>query len=128
MTVRITNGNSTAGRVEIFYNGLWGSVCDDLWDIQDATVLCRSLGFPSAVRATHNAEFGEGNGPIFLDDLTCSGTEDSILHCGRSRFNHNCDHSDDAGAVCSPKGKRGMFLFHRFRTLLYDVSRYIKYS
>lgn len=61
--VRLSNGrNSSEGRVEIFYNGQWGTVCDKQWDINDATVVCNSLGYPGAASATsgvrmHLAEY-----------------------------------------------------------------------
>ncbi|KAJ8027600.1 Deleted in malignant brain tumors 1 protein [Holothuria leucospilota] len=97
--VRLANGNETAGRVEIFFNGLWGTVCDDSWDIQDATVVCRMLGFPSAIDATTNASFGKGQGLIHVTNLACNGNESSIMKCPQST-EHKCGHDKDAGAVC----------------------------
>ena len=47
------------------------------------------------------ASFGQGTGPIWIDDLTCSGTESNIAFCRHSNFGvHNCDHSEDAGVYC----------------------------
>ena len=49
----VVHGNETAqneGTVEIFYNGTWGSVCDDYWGLSEARVVCRMLGFSDAIR------------------------------------------------------------------------------
>ncbi len=99
------NANATAGRIEVNYNSQgWGTICDDLWGLNDADVACRMLGFRSALSATRRAFFGAGNGTIWLDDVLCFGNESTLLDCSHSGFNiHNCQHSEDAGVVCSSK-------------------------
>ncbi|PIK48342.1 putative deleted in malignant brain tumors 1 protein-like [Apostichopus japonicus] len=98
--LRLEDGNATAGRVEIFLNGEWGTVCDDLWDITDAEVVCRQLGFERALGALTVAFFSEGTGLIHLDDVECSGSESSLLDCVHTT-DHNCGHSEDAGVSCA---------------------------
>lgn len=101
--VRIVNGNLTSGRVEIFHEGVWGTICDDSWDIADARVICRMLGFPNAVSAPTNAKFGQGIGTIWLDEVRCSGTEHSIWDCSKNRWGiEDCGHGEDASVVCKP--------------------------
>ena len=104
----MVGGNATAGRVEVNYNGQgWGTVCDDLWRVQDGDVACRMLGFQSAQSAPKRAFFGEGNGTIWLDDVLCFGNESSLLDCSHSGFKvHNCQHSEDASVVCSSKNQK----------------------
>lgn len=59
--MRLVNGASASeGRVEIFYRGQWGTVCDNLWNILDANVVCRALGYENATRALGRAAFGPG--------------------------------------------------------------------
>ena len=94
-----------AGRVEVLYSGIWGTICSDYWDLPDADVVCHQLGYDGALRAVRNAAFGEGTGQIWLDDVQCVGNERSISHCSHSRWGaHNCRHYQDAGVVCRPAG------------------------
>ena len=93
------------GRVEIFYNGQWGTVCDDFWSRSDAEVACRQLGYHYAIRALPGYQVPDGNGPIWLDNVGCTGNEQTLASCyHRGVGTHNCRHSDDAGVECSTTG------------------------
>ena len=102
-TLRLVDGpDSSSGRVEIFREGQWGTICDDDWQKEEADVVCRQLGFPAAERFSREAEFGQGNAesPI-LYSLTCEGTEASINDCTFNSWGtSSCGHYEDAGAVC----------------------------
>ena len=101
-SVRINGDTPSTGRVEVFYNGQWGTVCDDKWDINDALVVCKQLGFPKAVRAYSGATHGQGSGPVWISDLECSGSESNLYACKHSGCgNNHCTHSGDVSVQCS---------------------------
>ena len=101
-SVRLIGGATEyEGRVEFYYNGQWGTVCDDSWDINDATVVCRQLHFTGANAALRLAPFGAGTGPIWLDNVLCTGSEQGLNECPHNGFgSHDCSHSEDAGVRC----------------------------
>ncbi len=90
--------------MEIRYNDQWGTVCDDDWDMNDAAVVCRQLQCGSVISAPHGASFGPGSESIWLDDVQCSGSEAKLTQCPHGGLgNHDCNHGEDAGVVCSGK-------------------------
>lgn len=103
--VRLVNadGRKDRGRVEIFFHSEWGTVCDDLFNMKAAAVVCRQLGFPAAVQVAKRAELGAGGigVSILLDDVECEGTEKTLLHCKHAKTGkHNCSHDEDVGVIC----------------------------
>uniref|UniRef100_A0A8C0T5A4 SRCR domain-containing protein n=1 Tax=Canis lupus familiaris TaxID=9615 RepID=A0A8C0T5A4_CANLF len=105
-TLRLVNGTGRcSGRVEVFYQGTWGSVCGGSWDLKEVHVVCRQLGCGQAVSAPLGTHFGPGSGKILLDNVHCSGEESHLALCDHDAwFTHNCGHEEDAGAICSGKG------------------------
>ena len=106
--VRLVNSfnSSSSGRVEVLYKDVWGTICGDSWDLQDASVVCRQLGFEGALAAYGASEFGQGIGQIWLDEVQCGGDESSISECvHRGWGDHDCSHYSTAGVVCRPRSK-----------------------
>ncbi len=105
VSVRLVNGNNPcAGRVEVYKDGQWGTVCHYYWDIADATVVCRELDCGTAVKATSDAHFGQGAGSILMGYVYCNGSETALKDCrSQSEYAHGCKHNHDAGVVCSGK-------------------------
>lgn len=91
------------GRVEVRYNNEWGTICNDGWNINNANVICKMLGHKKAIKIK---SFGPGSGRIWLDDVTCKGTETSIDKCHHRGWGiDNCAHTEDSGIMCLPRGK-----------------------
>ncbi|CAK7315773.1 PRSS12 [Vulpes lagopus] len=106
--IRLVDGeNKKEGRVEVFINGQWGTICDDGWTDKDAAVVCRQLGYKGPARARTMAYFGEGKGPIHVDNVKCTGNERSLDDCIKQDIGrHNCHHSEDAGVICDYFSKK----------------------
>ncbi|PIK38680.1 putative deleted in malignant brain tumors 1 protein-like [Apostichopus japonicus] len=97
--LRLQDGSTYEGRVEIYYDGSWGTVCDDGWTLIDANVVCRQLGLGDA---EDTPPFGQGDGEIWLDEVSCSGYESRLDSCSHRGWGvHNCAHNEDAGVRCS---------------------------
>ena len=98
--VRLVDGSSyNEGRVEVYYSGRWGTVCNDGWTDQYASLVCAQLGFGSSGEL---ADFGAGRGNILLETIMCSLNDtipDSCVHYGVG-ITVGCDHNDDVGVKC----------------------------
>ncbi|XP_067319356.1 deleted in malignant brain tumors 1 protein-like [Anolis sagrei] len=101
--LRLRNDSSPcSGRVEVFHNDTWGTICDSGWDLQDAQVVCRQLGCGNASKALGGAHYGQGSGPIWLESINCTGEEEFLKECQKGSWGeHSCSHSQDASVKCS---------------------------
>ncbi|XP_065933836.1 scavenger receptor class A member 5-like [Magallana gigas] len=139
--VRLVGGNSPAeGRVEVLYNGEWGTVCDDNFDDKDAAVVCSMLGYSRMnAKSKQQAFFGQGTGRIWMDQLECTDYDSNIFNCSQNILGtHDCGHYKDAGVVCNmfadcgnadiliimdESGSVGSNHFNTMKTFVQDVIR-----
>ena len=99
--VRLVDGSAPhEGRLEVYHDGEWGSVCDDRFTADDAAVVCRQLGYTSGEARTQ-ATFGQGTGSVWMDDVQCTGTESLLTTCSFKGWGiHNCRNSEAVGVSC----------------------------
>ncbi|XP_064369567.1 deleted in malignant brain tumors 1 protein-like [Dromaius novaehollandiae] len=100
--LRLVNGGGPcAGRVEVKLRGQWGTVADDVWDMEDAEVVCQQLGCGSAKSAHDSTHFGRGSGPIQLALVDCRGDESALWECTVPGWGpYPGPHDWDVGVVC----------------------------
>uniref|UniRef100_A0A4W5PHE7 Lysyl oxidase homolog n=1 Tax=Hucho hucho TaxID=62062 RepID=A0A4W5PHE7_9TELE len=92
------------GRVEVFYDGEWGTVCDDDFSIHSAQVVCRELGYLESVSWSPSSKYGKGEGRIWFDNVQCTGKEKTLALCMSNGIGvSDCKHTEDVGVVCSDK-------------------------
>ena len=106
----VTDTSFSEGRVEIFLNGQWGTICEDRFDSVDANIACHQLGFagsiaePTAGFHSPHGKGSESDGPIWLDEVGCTDpTGLHILSCVNPGIGvQDCDHFSDVAITCSP--------------------------
>ena len=111
--LRIRNPNMTnsseqySGLVEVYHNGVWGTVCASTWTYENALLACHTAGFNSTVRGLSQANlFYRGSyGTVLLDNVRCTGNELSFSNCPSNQWGvvgSQCsNHQNDAAVVCS---------------------------
>ena len=105
--VRLIGGPSIYnGTVELCLEGVWGSICHGGWDVNEANIVCKQLGFSSAGNTALYAAFhGQSSGPIFINNVNCAGTESYLIDCPVGLSVTGCSHYQDSAVSCNPKCK-----------------------
>nr|XP_029535449.1 scavenger receptor cysteine-rich type 1 protein M130-like isoform X4 [Oncorhynchus nerka] len=101
--VRLVGGSHHCeGRVELWRDEKWGTVCDDSWDLRDGGVVCAQLGCGSALNVSgQDGSFEAGVGLVLLDEVNCGGSERNLWECPSLGTVNDCGHKEDAAVVCS---------------------------
>ena len=96
------DGVNYAGRVEVFYQGKWGKICRNEWDINDVKVVCRQLGFQTALAEFLGMDTKDENISVAMSNVACTGQESVLASCKRRDGNHRCWNNIGAQALCEP--------------------------
>ncbi|XP_045574429.1 T-cell differentiation antigen CD6 isoform X3 [Salmo salar] len=101
--VRLAGGSHHCeGRVELWREEKWGTVCDDSWDLRDGGVVCAQLDCGSALNVSgQDGSFEAGVGLVLLDEVNCGGSERNLWECPSMGTVNDCGHKEDAAVVCS---------------------------
>ncbi|XP_024241511.1 T-cell differentiation antigen CD6 isoform X2 [Oncorhynchus tshawytscha] len=101
--VRLVGGSHHCeGRVELWREEKWGTVCDDNWDLRDGGVVCAQLGCGPALNVSgQDGSFEAGVGLVLLDEVNCGGSERNLWECPSLGTVNDCGHKEDAAVVCS---------------------------
>ena len=96
----ISSSSPLEGRVEIYYAGEWGTICETGWNNEDARVVCRQLGYRDG-EAREGGFYGSGEGTVWLELVDCYGDESVLVDCPAANWGSNsCEHSKDVGVFC----------------------------
>ena len=96
------DGVNYAGRVEVFYQGKWGKICRNEWDINDVKVVCRQLGFQSALAEFLGMDTKDESISVVMSNVACTGKESVFASCKRRDGKHRCPSNMGAQAFCEP--------------------------
>lgn len=108
IAVRLAGSNiPRQGRVEIYYSSHWGSVCDSNWNLNNAHVVCRHLGYDRASAFQSGAALGRGSGHIWMNNVRCQGHEVRLQNCPFDGWGKigTCLHTQDVGVTCEGTGQ-----------------------
>ena len=101
--VRLNGANiEYGGRVEVFYRGLWGRICRREWDFDDVKVVCKQLGFKSALAEFIRLDNKDEKMPFLMSNVSCTGVESDLASCKRADGEYDCQDDEEARALCEP--------------------------
>lgn len=101
--VRLNGARSNySGRVEVFYSGKWGRICPNKWDIIDAQVICRQLGFKNAIAEFTGSDVEESKLPFLMSEVSCIEQDSELASCARIDGEVDCQSDVGAQALCEP--------------------------
>ena len=92
---------ASEGRIEVYFGGAWGTVCDDNWhdNMMNGKIACMQLGYINVSNVFDQSLSGVF--PNSLDDVDCVGNERNLFECRHTAAqDSDCDNSQDVGVIC----------------------------
>lgn len=107
LALRLVNGNDCAGRVEVFYNGTWGSICSNRMSQLTAVTMCKQLGCGDGGGIAMDFKYGRGSGPTWLDHIECTEQHSSLWQCQSDPWHpRSCDNrAEETHITCTGNQK-----------------------
>jgi ribosomal protein L13E len=133
-SLRLRDGvSANQGRLEVFWNGTWGTICDSTWSRQDATVACKQMGFDGGFNVPDDlTPAGYSIQPILLDNVQCKGNEQTLCECSHSPWtqaNALCSHDRDIGVFCFNQDSGDAHLYRDERLAIqFDLCSMIRHQ
>jgi hypothetical protein len=106
--LQLFGGNTDSGRLGIYYDGKWGTLCSHKWTLGEATVACRQLGFDKAFQAMLMPGYVDSEGTAWLSKVRCAGNESTLAECQSTGWNsgNGCAKQDSVGVSCLAEADR----------------------
>lgn len=99
--IRLVLQSRCSGRVEVYHNSTWKTLCDEHWGMPNARVACRQVGCGSPINTSYWNHTGHKTGQIWLR-VDCLGQEGSLEDCLQRRPGlDNCSRTREAAVTCS---------------------------
>ncbi len=108
LPVRLVGGEGTnEGRLEVYFEGDWEQVCDDIYTTAQqhalANLLCTQLGYTGTGHTFTSSYADSGNDVFLMDDVQCTGTETNLAQCPfKGWWQENCSSYETVGIACAP--------------------------
>jgi galectin-3-binding protein len=115
--LRGPQSSNGTGRVEVYHDGEWGTICVYGWDMNDTDVVCRELGFKYSIRTIYGSYFPR-SGRVWLSDVSCTGNEHYFSECSHGGWGkQSCLYYNEVGVECSTAGNVEFYFYLTYVSL-----------
>ena len=116
----------------MFYTGVWGAISSSNWDINDATVVCRQLGYSAGAEvALKNGVYGPVRGPVWITNLQCTGSESNVMECVHDGLGNKTEWQNrayTASVICKDSSFNNGKKFHLYSHTVLPTSHFLIFT